>query len=121
VSAPIAPALRRSQTKDKGIGGRKAEKVAAKRMGAVLRPGSGLLDGAKGDYELGKFLIENKTSQSASFTVKQAVLHKVYQEALERSKNAAMAFQFINEHGDSEKRDRWVCLPEHLFLQLIGE
>jgi hypothetical protein len=119
--SPVAPALARLQTKDKGIPGRKAEKHAAKRLGAVQRPGSGVLDGAKGDYEKGEFLIENKSSQSASFTVKQPVLHKAYQEALERAKQPALAFQFVNELGQSEKRDRWVCIPEHVFKQLIGD
>lgn len=119
--SPVAPALSRAQTKDKGIPGRKAEKKAAQRLGAVQRPGSGALDGAKGDYELGDFLIENKSAQGASFSVKQGVLHKAYQEALERSKQPAVAFQFVNEQGASEKRDRWVCVPEHVFKRLIGE
>jgi hypothetical protein len=120
MTGPIPPLLARSQTKDKGVAGRRAEKAAASRLGAVQRPGSGVIDGAKGDYEVGDFLMENKSSQGESFSIKQAQLHKIYQEALERTKVPALAFQFVNSQGQSEKRDRWVCVPEAVWKELVG-
>jgi hypothetical protein len=118
--SPLPPLLKAAQTKDKGVAGRKAEKAAAGRLGASLRPGSGALDGAKGDYEVGDFLMENKTTQSESYTLKQATLHKIYQESLERTKKPALAVQFVNARGQSEKRDRWVMIPESVFNDLVG-
>lgn len=119
--SPTPPYLKRASNPDKGIAGRKAESNAAKRIGADLRPGSGAMDGAKGDYQIGEFLIENKTSMHASFSVRQEHFRKIYQEALERAMHPALAFQFVNAHGQSEKRDRWIAIPEGLFRQLIGE
>jgi hypothetical protein len=118
--SPLPPLLKNAQSKDKGVAGRKAEKIAAKRVGAVLTPGSGVIEGAKGDYKLGDFLIENKTTQSESYTLKQGTLHKIYQEALERTKVPALAVQYVNSQGQSDKRDRWIMVPEHVFKQLIG-
>lgn len=120
---PLPPYLKRAQTKDKGIPGRKAESSIIKRLGAAGRPGSGAMDGAKGDMTKGEFLIENKSSSrdARSFTVQQAHLHKIYQEALELTRKPALAFQFVNAHGQSEKRDRWVCIPESVWQELVGE
>lgn len=119
----IPPYLKRAakNDKDKGRPGRKAETSLAMRLGGTQRPGSGALAGAKGDVTIGDFLLENKSSQGASFSVKQEHFHKIYQEALEVSKNPALAFQFVDSQGKSEKRDRWVAIPEALFCELIDK
>lgn len=120
------PYLRRVNKRDSGFHGRKAEESLAKRLKGELQPGSGNLPGAKGDVKLiarnqdQDFLIENKATTGASISVKQDWLLKIYQEALETGKIPALAFQFTNEAGKSEKRDRWVALPEHFFKELIG-
>lgn len=119
--ALVPPMLRRAANKDKGVAGRKAETSLALRLGGQLTPGSGALAGAKGDVKKNEFLIENKSSQSASFSVKQEHLHKVYQEALETAKYPALAFQFVNSEGQSQKKDRWVCIPEAAFKELVGD
>ncbi len=116
----IPPYLRRGMSKDKGVAGRKAETSLASRLGGKQTPGSGALSGAKGDVKVSNFLIENKSSTTKSFSVQQATLHKIYQEALEVSLNPAMSFQFVNDQGKSEKRDRWVCIPEAMFQELMG-
>lgn len=112
------PFLRRGIAKDTGRAGRAAETSLASRLSGEQRPGSGALAGAKGDVTVGDFLVENKTSMSASFSVRQEHLHKIYQESLETGKNPALAFQFVDHLGKSERRDRWVCMPEALFKEL---
>jgi len=118
----VEPAyLRRGNAKgkDKGVAGRIAEKSLAKRLGGSLTPGSGGLDGAKGDVKVGDFLMENKTSTNDSFSVKKDHLYKIYQEALEVSKTPALSVQFVSSEGKSEKRDRWVMIPEAQFQMLF--
>lgn len=118
----LSPLERRAQRKDKGIAGRKAEVSLSKRIRAELRPGSGAIDSAKGDMTKADFLIENKSAvHSASFSVRRDHLHKIYQEALELGKSPALAFQLVNSGGQSDKRDRWVCIPEHLFQEMVGD
>lgn len=115
----LPPMLRRSSNPDKGFAGRKAEKSLATRIAAQLQPGSGALHGVKGDMTKADFLLENKSSQSASFSVKQEQLQKVYQEALALGRKPALAFQFVNSGGNSQKQDRWVCVPESVFEELL--
>lgn len=115
----LTPMQKRTQALGKGGAGVKAESLAKKRLKADPVPFSGALAGAKGDYKVGEFLVENKTSTNDSFSVKKDHLYKVYQEALELGKTPALAFQFINSQGQSAKRDRWVCIPESMFSRLI--
>ena len=119
-SRVTAPYLKRAKTGDKGVAGRKAEGSLAKRLGGSVTPGSGAIEGAKGDVRVGNFLVENKTSTNDSFSVKKDHLYKIYQEALEVSKVPALAFQFVNAEGKSQKKDRWVCIPEAAYLEWLG-
>lgn len=116
--------MNRGNPKDKGAAGRKAEGSIAKRLKGELRPGSGSLEGAKGDLLLDSptfsFLMENKTTLGESFSMKKDWLLKIYQEALETNKTPALSFQFVDTLGKSEKRERWVAVPEHIFSQLTG-
>lgn len=120
-----SPFFRRGNPSDKGAPGRKAERRLADRLGGTQQPGSGALAGAKGDVIKDtpslSLLIENKSTTGASFGLKRDHLLKVYQEALEQGKTPALAFQFINPLGKSEKRDRWVCLPEHIAMALLNK
>ena len=103
----------------KGKQGRRAEVLLVDRLGGKLRRGSGNKEGEKGDVLVGDFLIENKTTLGNSIRLELDWLLKIYQEALETSRIPALAFQFVNESGKSEKRGRWVCIPEHLFNELV--
>lgn len=121
----ISPFLNRVAKRDKGHAGRKAETETSKRMKGTLQPGSGAIAGAKGDLKKDtptfSFLLENKTTQSASYVLKQDVLHKIYQEALESNRTPALAVQFVRPNGSSERRDRWVMIPEATYLEMIGD
>ena len=110
-----SPFMNRGNPKDKGAAGRKAEGSIAKRLKGELRPGSGALDGAKGDMLLASpsftFLMENKTTLGESFSVKKEWVLKIYQEALETNKTPALSFQFVDALGKSDKRERWGAVP----------
>jgi hypothetical protein len=122
MTGPVPPMLRRAVNDKKvGVSGRHAEVKAAKRMGTAPHVGSGNMEGLKGDYKVGDCLVENKSTVHATFSFRQEHFHKIYQEALEKAKTPALAFQFVNIQGQSEKRDRWVAIPEHLFREIFGE
>lgn len=121
----LSPFERRLAKRDNGHHGRQAEKKIATRLAGTTQPGSGALDSAKGDVKVAtatfSFLIENKATKGDSLSVKKDWCLKIYQEALETNQTPALAFQFTNDAGQSEKRERWVALPEWAFKQLIGE
>jgi hypothetical protein len=115
------PYLMRVTKKDTGKHGREAEKRLAKRIGGTLTPGSGALAGAKADVKKGEFLIESKATNKESMTLKREWLLKVYQEALETTKNPAVAISFTNDQGQSMRRDRWIMIPEHVWHEIVGD
>lgn len=119
------PFLNRVAKRDNGHHGRKAEGNLAKRLQGSQQPGSGAIAGAKGDVKKDtpsfSFLIESKATKSESMSLKQDWLLKIYQEALEVGRTPALALSFTRENGSSEKRDRWVMVPEHVFQQLIED
>lgn len=121
MTGPVPPMLARAAKGGTGKAGRAAEKALAHRLGGRQTPGSGALAGAKGDVEVRQFLIENKTSMGDSFSVKKQVLLKIYGEAMESGKVPALAFQFVTPDGKSEKRERWVCVPEHMWDEIVGD
>lgn len=114
------PFFDRLTTKDKGVHGRKAEKYAAKRMNATAQPGSGALDGAKGDFSTADFLLENKATIGDSYSLKLETWAKIYHEAQAVGKNPALSIQFTHNGGGSDRIGRLVCIPEWLFLEMVG-
>lgn len=116
------PFLNRANKRDSGHHGREAEKRIAKRLGGKQQPGSGALQGAKGDVVIDtaiNVLLENKATAADSISIKLDWLLKVYQEALEQGRTPALAIQFTTLTGTSEKRGRWVMVPENVFQELI--
>lgn len=109
------PYLKRISERGIGHSGREAEKKLAKRLGSTVRPGSGNKDGCKGDVAIDtqfSYLIENKSTVNDSFKVDLGHLLKIYQEALETNRVPALTIQFTTMAGKSEKRGRWVMVPE---------
>lgn len=115
--------MRRGNTKDKGVHGRKAESLVSKRLGGQTQPGSGALAGAKGDVKVEssshQFLMENKSSSGDSFSLKSEWLYKINREAVAQARVPALSFQFTDSQGKSDPTDRWVCIPEWLFQELL--
>lgn len=104
-----------------GIGGtgRKAERKTAKRLGGRLTPASGALDSQKGDFATKDWLCENKSTVNASLGVKLAWLEKITREALPNGKTPALSIQFTDGDGAPLKSGSWVCIPEHVFKELL--
>jgi hypothetical protein len=122
MSGPQPPYLRRAEKDalDKGSAGKKHESSLAARLGGQLTPGSGALAGAKGDVKLTDFLVEAKTTVRESISVQQSWLRKIRQESLECGKTPALSVAFVNSEGKSDKRDRWVMVPEDFFKEHFG-
>ena len=101
--------------------GTKAEKRLAKRLGAKLTPASGAAHhGAKGDLTTEKFRIESKATLADSYRVEYGDLRKIAQEATEQNQYPGFTFQFVTPTGRPRESGTWVCVPEHVFRELIG-
>ncbi len=99
--------------------GQKAEKRTAKRFEVIRRAGSGSVDGFKGDFEVRNFLVENKTTEHRSISLKYDWLRKISKEALAENKEPALAIQFVDREGNPIATDaKWVCIPERLFNEM---
>ena len=95
--------------------GQKSERKTAKRLGGITRPGSGAVAGAKGDILLPDYLVENKSTEHKSISLKLDWLEKISLEAREEGKVPALSIQFVDKAGNSKKRGRWVLIPEDEF------
>jgi len=98
--------------------GQKSEKRTAKRLGTKPRPGSGSIQGCKGDMVLPEFLVENKSTEHRSISLKFDWLEKISVEAREEGRAPALAIQFVDKDGQSVRRGRWVLIPEDEFNEL---
>lgn len=117
----IPPMFRRLASPDKGRAGKLHEPSLARRLNATLTPASGAMSGAKGDMHLNQsdFLLEGKTTTSASFVLKQEYLLKISKEATAVGKRAALSVCFVNSQGESKSTDRWVMVREAEFLAML--
>lgn len=110
------PLLRRLS---KGDHGERAEKKAAKRLGGRQTPGSGSQQHSKGDVVLPTFLVENKATLHESMSVKLEWLKKISLEAIGRSREPALAIQFVDGQGKPVVDGSWVMIPERVFRELV--
>lgn len=87
-------------------------------LGGRAVPGSGRFSGAKGDRELdGIFKIEQKSSDSQSIAIRRKFLEKIYKEAKQQEKEAALAFSFLK--GKSPAPSDWIAIPVTLFREMF--
>jgi hypothetical protein len=98
-----------------GETGRVAEKKLNKRLGGRLTPGSGNQPGAKGDIDLGEFLLETKATEADSYRLDHETLAKIEREALAKGKNPAFHVQFVDPRGNAKRFGSWVAIPEWLW------
>jgi hypothetical protein len=77
--------------------------------------------GAKGDTDLGRVLLESKSSTNASMSVKHDWLAKISMEARQEGKSPALSVTFITGDGQPVKDGAWVMIPEYLFRELFGQ
>jgi len=86
-------------------------------LGGEPTPASGRLSGYKGDRELdGMFKIEEKATRAQSIAVRRKVLEKIYKEAKQQDKEAALAFSFLE--GKSPAPSDWIAVPVELFREM---
>ena len=111
------PFLKKLERKDHGT---KGERRASKRLGGQLTPASGAMDGAKGDFHLPTFLVESKTTEFASLSIKHEWLVKIYKEAIGRGKQPALIFQFVDGQGKPIYDGSWVAIPESVFEDIVN-
>lgn len=108
-----------------GGAGRKAENSFASRIRGEQTLASGAKDSDKGDVkvvrEVHKFLMEVKSTQNESMSLKLLWLLKIAQEALESKTEPAVAIIFTNDHGVTLKNGSWVLVREDKFKELIGD
>lgn len=101
--------------------GQRAEKKTAKRIAGRANPGSGSIDGLKGDITLRDFLVENKSTEHKSISLKHEWLEKISREAREVGKTPALAIQFVDKLGNPIANARWVLIPEDEFREFSEE
>jgi hypothetical protein len=112
------PYLERKNKHKIGKAGRRSETRLAKKIGGRQTPGSGNIQGAKGDIKAGQFLIEAKSTQNESYSLTREVLCKIEAEAGRTAKYPALAVSFITGDGRPKSSGEWVAIPLSLFETL---
>ena len=97
------------------------EERALKRLGAKPTKNSGSTDKDKGDGHLGRFKLEIKSTVREEFRLRFAELNKIAYEAYDTDALPAFLFQFIQGNGHPKVNGNWVCLPEDVFKELVGD
>lgn len=111
-----SPMLERISKRKIGDSGRRRESDIARRdLGGRQTIGSGNIDGDKGDVEVGRFLIEVKSTAKASMSIKADWLRKITAEALQKSKVPALMVSFTTDDGRETKDGDWVMVPKSFF------
>ena len=110
-----------------GIGatGRAAEKRASR--GGRPVPGSGAgraipagRVGPKGDYEIGDFLVEVKSTTRGSLSLRRDWLEKITNEARGAGKEPALQILFVRGDGTPIPGGDWVAVPRFVFDEMAG-
>ena len=113
------PYMVRKQQHRIGKAGRRSEARLKRKLDGKGRPASGALPGSKGDIELGKVLLEAKSTTQESMAVKLAWLLKIASEARSEGKSPALSVSFIDEQGQARLDGEWVMIPMHRFKELV--
>jgi len=103
-----------------GKAGRKAERRTLHKFGASPIPNSGAAN-AKGDGTLPGFLMEIKSTQRDSLTLKREMLHKIAGEAAAEGVEPCLAIVFTDGSGEPRRGGGWVCITRDLFEELTDD
>lgn len=101
-----------------GKAGRKSEARLTKQLGGRGRPASGAMEGAKGDIDLGSFLVESKSTTGKSMSIQFEWLAKIGREARREGKSPALTVVFVTEDGRSVVDGEWCLVPMYVFREL---
>ena len=113
------PFVIRRETHKIGKAGRASEQRLARQLGGRARPGSGAMEGAKGDIAFGAVLLEAKSTINQTISLKKSWLDKIGMEARSEGKMPALAVSFIMPDGSPIMGGEWVLIPRHRFEELI--
>ena len=114
------PYILRRQQHRIGKSGRKSEASLAKALGGRARPASGAMPGAKGDIDLGAFLLEAKSTTQESMILKMAWLLKIAREAKSEGKTPALSVSFVDQAGQPFFDSEWVLVPMYKFKEMLS-
>ena len=114
----IPPIMRRQSARPIGAEGLAAEKRIAKRVEGRQMPGSGAMQGAKGDVTLPDVLLEVKSTVNDSLSLKLEWLAKITGEARAVGKEPALSVLFTTGDGRPRKDGAWVMVTERYFNEL---
>lgn len=95
------------------------EKRVASQTGAKLQPGSGSFFGAKGDLTSEAFLIECKTTDNQSISLKRGYLDKISAQAFAVGKEPAMVLSMAGNFSGYDVD--WMLVPLRLFERIKAE
>lgn len=101
-----------------GKAGRASEQRLTKELNGRARPASGAMDGAKGDIDLGQFLLECKSTTNNSLSIKLDWLIKITREAMSEGKPPALSVSFVDPQGKPVDAGEWVLIPLYKFREL---
>lgn len=112
-----SPFHSRGEKKDVGrIGsaGRASETRLSKKLGGKQVAGSGNQPLSLGDIRLGPILIEAKSTQKASLSIKHETAVRICKEARGKGKTPALALSFTDEDGHAKLHGDWLAFPAHV-------
>jgi hypothetical protein len=96
---------------------RRQEDSIAERLGGRRQPGSGAIEGVKGDVKVeGKYRIEAKHTKQKSYRVTREELNKIRGEC-EGTETPLFVIDFVDP-STGRSPDRWVLMPFHRFEQM---
>lgn len=68
---------------------------------------------------LTEFLVENKSTEHKSISIKLEWLDKISVEAREEGKAPALSIQFVDKAGNSKRHARWIMITEDEFNEFL--
>ena len=99
-------------TKDRKVKYNEGEKNLATKLGGRRQPGSGAIDGFKGDVITREFLIDQKTTEHSSFRITGGVLNKITYEARQAGKHPAIEIELCVAPSTPKE---WMLIPLDVF------
>lgn len=118
------PYLKRLAKRAGTAHGALSEARVAKSLAARLKPASGAMEGAKGDFGMTKrgrkFLAEAKSTTATSLSLDLGWLSKIALEALDTGAIPVLTVSFVKPDGKprSVRNAEWVMMPLVFFREL---
>ena len=96
----------------------KQERLTAKQLGMKRQPASGSQWHSPGDVKGQRFLIDNKTTEKKSYSLKAQDIRKIMGEALFADRDWCLQIDF---EDPAQKPIRVAVVPYHILEELEGD